>query len=80
MISFAVYRTVESPCYSTRQQPPKLPPFLEGSGLLSNTQSLGRTHVHIPNGISATAVSAGLTVMTNAHTDRGTDRQTVLHR
>jgi len=53
--------------------PPKLPLPLGGSWLPPNTWFLGPTQVHNPNGISISlAVFAGLTLVTNRHTDHGT--------
>jgi len=46
-----------------------------GCGPSSNTQFLGPTRAHNPNGISiGSAVSAGLTTVTDRPTDRQTDR------
>jgi len=71
--------TAECPYTLQWDAPLKIAPFHGGSGLPSNTWFLGPTQVLNLNGISiGAAVFAGLTSMTDRHSDRPTDRQTTL--
>ena len=73
LIFCCVHRSSDSRCFSVDQTTPNIAHFHCGSGYPSNTWFLGPTRVYRPNGISiGSAVFAGLTNVTNRHTDRQT--------